>query len=775
MSESANVSILLTVLALLTVPGLSAQAPDARISPGEEVVLHGTVRAEGLRPDGLLPGALVEVRQEGRVLTTVSDDRGRYRVRGLAPGAARVDVFHLAVRSHRLQVRLPAGEVVSLDLELEPRAVSLAPLTVRARRVPREPVSLRSPRTPTAARVAMEAMVASPGMAESGLTRAFSSMPGEDEPAPDHVLFMRGSTVDARTVILDGVPILTPFHVAGLVSPFEPGLVGDANLYLGGAPSRYGGGLSYLVDVDTRTPGRGDTPRGSASVDGLSWKGSLEMPVPGGGGVLVAGRSLHGLQSRLEHGENFPYTYTDMLLRGGVPLAVGHRLDVTAFRNEEGVRLDRVLLNGGRARWGNRAASATYRGSVGGASVRAVAARSRYEASLPLEWEDPVLGRAAAERHRAALDLTLPTEGWDLHAGLSADRMDFDYRLDPGVGPQQLRTRVAEDRIGMGLTALAAYAEAEAPLDKRVDLRAGLRAEHFSGGTGLRLGPRASLRFLLTDEAALSVSAGRYHQPLPQPGLVSVPGQSAEGSDAGEMSSPARLGWNPRLPVASSTHLVLALDQMLNDELHLGVSGFVKSFEELDAGVGTRVHASGTDLQVARGGERFAGWIGYSLSWFWEAQPGGESDSFSGRHLVSAGFRGLLRETVELGLTVGYGAGLPLSSVALTDQPIHEASQGDLSQQVGPDIRRLSAGSGGSAPLELTPSDEFLRLDLEAAWTVEPRLGGRSTRLRPYVRVLNALDSRDALFHYFDRWREGGVRPVAERPFLPLVGVEWKF
>jgi hypothetical protein len=77
--------------------------------------------------------------------------------------------------------------------------------------------------------------------------------------------------------------------------------------------------------------------------------------------------------------------------------------------------------------------------------------------------------------------------------------------------------------------------------------------------------------------------------------------------------------------------------------------------------------------------------------------------------------------------------------------------------------------------MELAPEEDFLRLDLEVSWEARPRIGGRSTELRPYLRVINALDRRDALFHYFDRWMEDGLRPLAERPFLPLVGLEWRF
>lgn len=769
---------LLAVAALLPGTGLlpgapgavelhAATAPTQAAASGppastDSVTLHGTIRAGELRPDSLLPGALIEVRQGERVRTAVSDARGEYRLEGLEPGRARVHVFHLATHSHEAIVRLPTTGSLSLDLELERRPLALEGVEVTTRRSPSHPTPVGpitvAPALPAGAR----SLDGSPGMVEAGLLGALGSMPGEEDPAPDRVLFMRGSTVDARTVLLDGAPVLTPFHVAGILPPFEADLMADADLYLGGAPARYEGGLSYLLDLGTRVP-RDDGWGGSLAADGLLWKGTLEGAVPGGGGILMAGRSLHGFQGTLGSNEHFPYLYGDLLVRGAMPLAPGHQVSVTGYRNEEGVRLDEVLLEEGEAKWGNRARSVRYQGSFGGTRVSALWAHSRYDSSLPLAWTEPVVARAASIRERGAVDLVVPFELAHLHVGISTDRIDYRYLLDSS-GPEADRLVVGEE-VGMGVGSGGGYAEVSAPLGDRLDARAGLRADYFSDGTGLRMGPRASLRALLTEDAAVTISAGRYHQAVPMPGLAEFR-QSAEE---------ATLIWNPRLPVASSTHLVLSLDQAMDEHLRLGVSGFVKSFESLEGNGGDRTSASGTDLRISGESERLHAWLGYALSWFWEGAPGTDSSVFSGRHLVSAGVRGRPYEDLELGLTVGYGAGLPFSSVPIAAEETPGMGVPTMNGGSADRVRALSAPSGGAAPLEVAPEDDFLRLDVDLRWSVETRVAGHTAHLRPYLRILNALDSRDALFQYLDRWREGEMRPVARRPFLPLIGLEWRF
>ncbi len=73
------------------------------------------------------------------------------------------------------------------------------------------------------------------------------------------------------------------------------------------------------------------------------------------------------------------------------------------------------------------------------------------------------------------------------------------------------------------------------------------------------------------------------------------------------------------------------------------------------------------------------------------------------------------------------------------------------------------------------PDRDFLRVDTEVSATFETRWRGRTFSVTPYLRVLNALNRRDALFYYFEPWRDASVRPLAEMSLLPVLGVEWRF
>jgi hypothetical protein len=243
-----------------------------------------------------------------------------------------------------------------------------------------------------------------------------------------------------------------------------------------------------------------------------------------------------------------------------------------------------------------------------------------------------------------------------------------------------------------------------------------------------------------------------------------------------ELDSPGLSYLGPNslaLSVGTADHLVVSLDQLLTPGLHLGLEGFVKEFSGV-AGAGDQsLNASGVDLRVAREGQRAAGWLGYTLTWFWASdglQSSGNSP-FSGRHLLSAGLSASLTDRTGLKLRGSYGDGLPFTSVPVFSDPLSAPNftSGESLEVAGDKVLN-------SAPdLTVGPDEGFLRIEVELSGSWSPRISGRTMDLRPYVRVLNALNRRDALFYHFDPWRNGGPVPLADLPILPLVGLEWRF
>ncbi|MDX1647455.1 MAG: TonB-dependent receptor [Longimicrobiales bacterium] len=739
--------------------GLEGQARESRTERAGSAEIVGTVRGrlhDRVRP---LAGAFVEVRTATTRFVVEAAADGSYRIENLPSGPVRLRGSYPSHSAVSVTVHANASQRIAVDLELRADPVALEGLRVRAEEASRPVFPEAEAATVSGGRTDPELEVRlleiSPSLGEAGIADAVQSLPGNDPADPTDVLFMRGSTTDLKLVLLDGIPVFTPFHVAGLIRSFEPVVLDDAHLHVGGAPARYDGGLTHILDLRTRSPRR-DRVRATGAVDLLSASAAAEIPVGAKAGALVSGRSLHDLAGA-SLGER-PYGYADAILKLDADPAKGHHLQTTGFWNEESVRLD-FDPGATDARWSNLALASSYEADLGTRRMRFTVGGSRYDARLPLQPSgttgdpnpEPILASASSERGRVEGEFAWGTGGPAHRVGFSLERIHATFAA------RSLGSGAESGSQGRSLTA-GVFGESARALSPEVSVRLGLRGDVFAG-RDLRLSPRATLFWSVGPEAVLSVAAGRYHQVTRTPDnrMDETLAAFADPSGADEL-----------LPVATADHVILSLEQRLTPSVGLAVQGFWKRFEGLAAAKGGSVRSSGLDLQVLADRRVGALWLGYGLSWFWTPRDlSGTTTDFAGRHLLSAGISGALGGPLRGEARVAYGAGLPSTSVpfrAVSDEATAAPTTGDDASDPGE----------GSAPLP-SLDESFLRIDLEVHAVFETEWGERTWRMRPYLRLLNALDRRDALFYAYQPWRPDSVKPLAELPVLPVLGIAFAF
>ena len=733
------------VLALLT-----ASAPPQDSARG---TIRGTVQSE---PTGLpVPLAVVEAEDGRQTVHAIADSTGAYRLR-VAAGVQTLRVRHLEHAPVEMEVLVPpAGELV-LDVALPHRPIVMAAVRVLPPADPRaDSVSV--------ARQELGALWGRTLAEFDGLRDALASGVGADPDDPDaggDALYVRGSAANLQLVLLDGAPVYAPFHMGGLIETFEPDVVGNAKLYLGGAPARYDGGLSYVMDLSTRS---GREHAGAAgSVDLVSATGRVEGPV-GAARYLASVRTVHGASLAPLEGQDFPYDFADGLVRVDVPLPEGG-ISTTLFANAEGVQSNDTLSDGAarNARWGNVAGSVRYRGRFEGADVEMTLAGGRYDADLPLQYRGrryQLVGRS--DRVRAGVDFLRTDQPVLLRYGASFERTWVHYRAR---GVDARRRLLYNEASGVSA---GGYVDGTWQPMASVVLRAAVRGDAFSVGGVATLAPRASATWLVSKGAALTLAGGRYHQ------YVRIPRPIRPGITLLNFADSARIPTN--LTVAGATHLSLGLDQQMGGGVRLGLEGFYKRFHGLPSPhlvdtMSSVAHTSGVDVWVRRTAGGVTGWFGYSLNWAWSTHTDTTlAPRFTGRHTINAGVRGVTWKRAVLSVRVAYGARLPDSTLraSLPDGVLDGGSLPTPGQRSGVDLDT-------DAPLNAEP-DGFLRLDAEVSRTWSPLLAGRRTQLTPYLRVINALDSRDGLFYrYLDENEQRSIPGVGGLPVVPVFGVSWK-
>lgn len=91
-------------------------------------------------------------------------------------------------------------------------------------------------------------------------------------------LYVRGGNNDQNLFLLDNMPLYQISHLAGLFSPFNPDVIRKMDFYKSDFPSRYGGRLSSVVDIESKS-GNNKRIHGSASLGLLSGSLYLEGPI----------------------------------------------------------------------------------------------------------------------------------------------------------------------------------------------------------------------------------------------------------------------------------------------------------------------------------------------------------------------------------------------------------------------------------------------------------------------------------------------------------------
>lgn len=249
-------------------------------------VLPGTGVVSGVVTDTYrgtpLAGAVVILADIGVV--TVTDSTGYFRLDAAPGGFQHLDVRCAGYAERALHILVPAGGRIRIDVGLEPR-----PLPVQGLRVtPGINSSAVVPRSEGAFPVleaSRQAIRDNPLSAEPDAVRVLLGGSTTAMPEIPSGMHVRGGGSDEVGYMLDGIPVLSPFHAAGLFSAWNPQALGSVELWTGSRPLWAPDALSGLVLGRTvRPPGR-FMAQGVASTDQIG----LTLGIPSGNGGLVAG------------------------------------------------------------------------------------------------------------------------------------------------------------------------------------------------------------------------------------------------------------------------------------------------------------------------------------------------------------------------------------------------------------------------------------------------------------------------------------------------------
>ena len=131
-------------------------------------------------------------------------------------------------------------------------------------------------------------------LGERDILKAALTLPGISNAGEGASGFnVRGGKTDQNLVLLDDAVIYNPSHFFGIFSALNPFSTGSADIYKGSIPAEFGGRLSSVFDLKTKTPNT-EKFSGEAAIGPVTSTVVLEVPTKKEkAGLLVGGRGTY--------------------------------------------------------------------------------------------------------------------------------------------------------------------------------------------------------------------------------------------------------------------------------------------------------------------------------------------------------------------------------------------------------------------------------------------------------------------------------------------------
>ncbi|MEP6763345.1 MAG: carboxypeptidase regulatory-like domain-containing protein [Gemmatimonadaceae bacterium] len=779
-------------LALALVLALNvALATFARAQTADVGRVRGTIADIAT---GIPLRAAITVTPGGR--TTRADSSGRFLLNDISAGSLTISASYFGYRIERRTVQLSNGETIDINFTLTSLPHSLSTVRTTATRSA-EVEQFAAPAGVATISMSRRELSTVPAVGETDVLRAVSLLPGVAARNDFWAGFnIRGGESDQTQVRLDGLPVISPFHLGGLFSTFIPDAVQNVDAHVGALPASYGGRLSGALDVSSAEETNSGV-HGAVDVTAVSTSAKiggavrgLGTPTPGSWNFAARRTYVDVLADLLRGKGSFPYHFQDAQLHVATHVRGGGTLNMTAYAGTDllnpTAQDGTVFADSGAAfrfQWGNQLAGFTFTQPFGKSTefVQRVS-YSAFSTSYNDENNGAQLfNRISAIRFAGNISRRFGgvTPKLTLNAGYEFSLLRTRYN-------EHISAQAADDAFGTDITiddtlitqrthVASAYGELLWAPSTRFSVRGGLRVDDVSHTASTGLSPRLAVKFRARERLSFSSAIGRYSQWT----------HAVRNEDL-----PIRIVdiWfvsDSTVPVSTGTERVVGGEYWFNDNNLIRLDVYTKKFQNLIEPASTvdpRLRPSelrsfggtsnGVELLLRHvTTEKWGGWIAYSYGKSTREQNG-ESyfAAHDRRHDLNIVGNYQWNDRYTFGARLGVASGTPYTGWGGTYSrwsydPIARRwrNPGFSSDARNEQVRTTRNG-------ERYPA--YSRLDVSA----HRAFLFRGNEADAFVNLVNVFDTQNVLAYSIDNATSPPVlRGLSQLPFLPSLGVRVTF
>lgn len=479
------------------------------VSVGQIVAQNGGIKGYVFDAETgeAIPDAAVLVK--GTYYGGTTDDNGFYTIRNIPYGSYVVVARNLAYIQEQETLEINSSLAKNVVFRLTRLVVNIEEATVSATKE-----MYKNRNVSSVHRLSSSTIERIPSfMAKPDLAEYLQVIPGVISTGDrGGQLYFRGGTPVQNLTLLDGITIINPFHSIGFVSVFDTDIIQTVDVYTSGFGSSYGGRVSSVMDVKTRS-GNNTHYKGKASVSTFGYGLSFEGPIrkmseenPSSTSILVSQKrsfidATRAIFTPFLDSLGIPFSYNDIFGKYTFRNNEGDKFDFTAFHFRDRANYNGVM----ESSWQNTGARAKYVYSPDNNSSlwESHIAVSEYRGMVKEENVQP------RDTRYGAVDIHLTnshfSEIFDWKAGFGFTSYSTAHEflgLDSLMKSDKLYTMDAD-----------MFFDSKIKLENWI-IEPGLHFRFYTNYFDFILEPRLRAKYILNESLSLNMSGGLYSQEL---------------------------------------------------------------------------------------------------------------------------------------------------------------------------------------------------------------------------------------------------------------------
>jgi len=208
------------------------------------------------------------------------------------PGRYTIIFKHLGLSETSRKVNLRGHGQLDVKMLKEVREIKEVKITASQDRIKRVSMGVE--------KIEMEDIKNLPSaLGEPDIIKSTTMLAGVESAGEGTIGFnVRGGSADQNLILIDNAPIYYPAHFFGFFAAFNNDMIEDANLYKASIPCEFGGRISSVYDIHTKTK---ISPKftGKVGISPITSKTHFALPL---------------IKDKLSFSNSFRFTYSDWLL-----------------------------------------------------------------------------------------------------------------------------------------------------------------------------------------------------------------------------------------------------------------------------------------------------------------------------------------------------------------------------------------------------------------------------------------------------------------------------